>query len=119
MKSICLAVGLIAASGVAAQQPDLADLNKLIRQRIGKSQQQESAGKFSIPANPKILVVPKELTGKPEYTLPNGDQVYRLPTDQMPCVKPGHQQVYSMPVLPFHKELIQPGKSGNIPNPAL
>jgi len=119
MKSICLAVGLIAASGVAAQQPDIADLNKLIRQRIEKSQLQESAGKFSLPVNPNSFVASKELTGKPEFTLSNGDQVYRLPTDQMPCVKPGNQQIYSMPVLPNQKELIQPGRMGNIPNPAL
>lgn len=118
MKSICLAIGLIAASGVAAQQPELADLNKLIRQRIEKSQQQESAGKFSLPVHPNSLVAPKELTGKLEFTLSNGDQVFRLPTDQMPCVKLGNQQNYFMPMLPNPKELIQPGKTGNIPNPA-
>ena len=70
---------------------------------------------------PKPIIQPesKDLKGQLDYQLPNGDLVFRLPTDRMPCVKPGNQLLYTMPVLPYKKEQIQPEKPGSIPNPAL
>lgn len=95
-------------------------MNELIRYRFDTSMKKQwSSGIFNKQLQRTTHPENKELTGQLSYMLPSGDQVYRLPADQMPCIKPGHQQVYTMPVLPYEKEQIQPGKTGNIPNPAL
>jgi len=61
----------------------------------------------------------KDLKGSYWYTLAGGDQVYRLPTDNMPCVVPGNNLIYSMPVLRNNQLQAEPGKAGSMPNPGL
>ncbi len=120
MKGIMLTIGILAATAASGQQKETADLNDLIRYRFDSSMKKHwSPGLFYKQLQRATQPESKELTGQLAYMLPNGDLLYRLPTDQMPCVKPGHQQVYTMPVLPNPKEQVQPGKTGNIPNPAL
>ncbi|HOZ70122.1 MAG TPA: hypothetical protein PK328_12190 [Chitinophagaceae bacterium] len=125
MKVIFLSIGLLAVTSVAGQQKETIDLDELIRYRYDSSLHKmkwssEFLQKQLNPApNPNTQPESKDLKGQLDYQLPNGDLVFRLPTDRMPCVKPGNQLLYTMPVLPYKKEQIQPEKPGSIPNPAL
>jgi hypothetical protein len=120
MKGRFLSIGLLAATLSSGQQKETVKVDELIRYRFDTSMKKQwTSGIFHKQLQRATHPENKELTGQLSYMLPDGDQVYRLPTDQMPCIKPGHQQVYTMPVLPNPKEQLQPGKTGNIPNPAL
>lgn len=121
MKGIFLSIGILAVTSVAGQQKETADLDELIRYRYDSSLHKKSWSTdfFKKQLNSATHPESKDLKGQLDYQLPNGDLVFRLPTDRMPCVKPGNQLLYTMPVLPFKKEQIQPEKPGSIPNPAL
>jgi hypothetical protein len=120
MKRTFLLLGLAAGLTAAAQQKDIQDMSGLIRQRIEASKlQKQMTDLLSLQQNHFLYSLPKDLKGRPVVQLPNGDLAFRLPMDNMPCVKPGNQQVYRMPLIRNWKEITQPGDTGSIPNPGL
>lgn len=121
MKGLFLSIGVLAVSSAIGQQKETVNLDELIRYRYDSSLHKKSwsTNQFYKQLKPAIQPENTDLKGQVDYQLPNGDLVFRLPTDRMPCVKPGNQLVYTMPVLPYKKEQIQPEKPGSIPNPAL
>lgn len=104
MKKILLIAG-IASFSVAAAQND----------RFPKVQVIPPKSKNNISSIPKFYVVtPKSsliANAKLLNTLPNGNKVYALPQDNMPCVVPDVSQ-FNMPVVTQEREAY------TIPNPA-
>lgn len=67
-----------------------------------------------IPPNNSLIL---DLQGKYSHGLPNGDKVFLLPQDNMPCVVPGNQH-QSMPNITGPKDkIVNPPNPGHIPNP--
>ncbi len=119
MKGICLGMGLLAVSAVSGQQKETVEVQDLLHFRYDSSMKMSWTPRLlNKPGNSSIIPLNRELKGQPDFTLLNGDQVYRLPVDRMPCVKPGNQYLYTMPVR-MEKIETAPEKAGTIPNPAM
>jgi hypothetical protein len=102
MKSIFLAVAVAGFSYASAQnnhQPLVTPQSKF---------NSEQAPRFYIIKPPQPQMVPN---ARLLNTLPNGNKVYSLPQDNMPCVVTNITN-YSMPV-------VKPDVTYTIPNPAL
>jgi hypothetical protein len=117
MKKTFLIFGLVAGITAAGQQKDMVDISGLVQQRIDAMMKQKSVDGLSFKQFPQHNPLNKDFKGVLSYQHSNGDRVYCLPTDHMPCVKPGNLQVYNMPVIRNSKELLPPGETGAIPNP--
>ena len=104
MKKILL-IAAIASFSVAAAQDDRSPRIQVIPPKP----------KNNISSTPKFYVVPPKSSliddARLLNTLPNGNKVYALPQDNMPCVVPDVSQ-YNMPVVTPEKEAY------TIPNPA-
>lgn len=119
MKGICLGLGLLAASAVSGQQKETVEVKDLLHFRYDSSKKVNwKPPVLSRPGTADVLMLNKDLKGQLDFTLANGDQVYRLPADRMPCVKPGNQYYYTMPVR-TDKTATATDKAGSIPNPAM
>ncbi|MEI9807486.1 MAG: hypothetical protein WDO16_06135 [Bacteroidota bacterium] len=105
MKKIFLLAG-IASFSVAAAQND----------QLPKVQAVPPKPKENVSSVPKFYVItPKQqliANAKLLNTLPNGNKVYALPQDNMPCVVPNVVE-FNMPVVTPQKE-----EAYTIPNPA-
>ena len=119
MKKTFLIFGLVAGITAAGQQKDMVDISGLVQQRIDAMMKQKSVDGLSFKQFPQHNPLNKDFKGVLSYQHSNGDLVFRLPADHMPCVKPGNMQIYNMPVIRNNKVLIQPGETGTIPNPGL
>jgi hypothetical protein len=115
MKKLLLMAGII-TSGAAFAQKDNDNNITLFRFR-----QQENIDSFRIKLE-NLAPIPQEnlvssLQGKYSHSLPNGNGVYLLPQDNMPCIVPG-QQHSTMPNIAGPKDrIIPPPQPGHIPNP--
>jgi hypothetical protein len=119
MKKTFLVFGLVAGFAAAGQQKDMVDISGLVQQRIDARMKQKTVDRLLLKHNPQDNLLNKDFKGVLSYQLTNGDLAFRLPVDNMPCVKPGNLQIYKMPVIRNSKELVQPGETGAIPNPGL
>jgi hypothetical protein len=88
MKRVFLLFGIAAFSSASAQQKDVFDINRHIQELLNKN---NTALKSSGPAeiNTYFLNGPHQSNVTLSHVLPNGDKVYLLPQDKMPCVVPG------------------------------
>jgi hypothetical protein len=102
MKCYLLAVGLITISAISAQEPPK-DLD--LKVQVPTQSLQDQPKTYSI--TPRIQLID---LAKLSHTLPNGNKVYSLPQDNMPCVVPLGSG--NMPV-------VSPGINGPMPNPAV
>ena len=119
MKGICLGLGLLAVSAVSGQQKETVEVQDLLHFRYDSSMKMKWTPRIlNKPGNSSITPLNRELKGQFDFTLLNGDQVFRLPADRMPCVKPGNQYFYTMPVRTDKIETVS-DKPGGIPNPAM
>jgi len=93
MKKYFLIACLTAFSFAAAQQNDFFDIQKHLQEKSAKKRLQKLSEKY-FPPNPETLI-DKFRTGLPEdshsqaklsFILPDGDKVYSLPMDHMPCI---------------------------------
>jgi hypothetical protein len=109
MKKILLIAGILVFSFASAQQKDLFDIQQHIQEKI-----KESKLRSLVPKQP--FLYPQSKLSHP-YTLPNGNKVYTLPLDNMPCVEPDMSQ-FNMPNIAKSDKYLQRNMSGRIPNPA-
>ena len=127
MKKILVITGLIAFSFASAQQYNFFDIQKHLQKKQTEERLQKLKEQF-IPANtspPTIHLSLYPPQAKLSQTLPNGNKVYLLPMDNMPCIVP-EKNLYA-------DNMIQPPKKfelfnkkqqnyrqqpGAIPNPA-
>ncbi len=116
MKRICFGLGLLAVTAVSGQQKETVEVQDLLHFRYDSTMKMSWTPRLLNKPGNTIIPLNKELKGQFDFTLMNGDQVYRLPVDRMPCVKPGNQYYYTMPVR-TEKVETAPDKPGAIPNP--
>lgn len=119
MKGVCLSIGLLTSGLVSGQQKETVDLNDLLRYHyVSAAKTNWNPGLLKKLSPVTVNPVNKDLRGQLSFTLSNGDAVYQLPTDRMPCVKPGNQYTYTMPVLTRKTEETVTANAAPIPNPA-
>ncbi len=123
MKRILLLLGLIGGYAVAAQQKDLFDIEKHLQkksiERTGKNHRLLLPDNFNnYKSVPEKDPVNKSYTGVLSHTLPNGDKLYSLPTDNMPCVVPDMNLYNIMPNAGTSTTIVLQNRPGIIPNPA-
>jgi hypothetical protein len=122
MKKVFLLFGIAAFGSASAQQKDAFDFNGRFKELIYKK------GDSVFVINPSAIIMNTN-TGSAgqgynfSYTLNNGDKVFVLNVDNMPCVVPDMNQFKVMPNIarPDENFMAQIGKqnlSGKIPNPA-
>lgn len=114
MKGICLSIGLLTAGLSYGQQKEPIEQNDFLKYHYDSIVKSNwNPGLLKKLHQAPVTQVNSALRGQLSFTAANGDSVYVLPTDRMPCVKPGNLYVYTMPVLTTKKEAVAP-----IPNPA-
>lgn len=119
MKGICLSIGLLTASLSYGQQKETVEQNDFLKYHYDSTVKSNWNPGLLKKINPATTtIINKDLRGQLSFTLANGDSVYQLPADRMPCVKPGNLYVYTMPVLTTKKEDANSGNAAPIPNPA-
>jgi hypothetical protein len=101
MKKIFFIVAIAAFSFASAQN----DNKTIVSPKPGVNSSDIPNRFFINPPKPQLMV-----NGQIVNTLPNGNKVYALPQDHMPCVVPDMTQ-YNMPV--FKPDIVY-----TIPNPA-
>lgn len=106
MKKILFVFGILSFGIVNGQQPLPADIEKLLKEK-GKHHFFLKDG-----SQYKILLPDSAAINKPKpsalsHILPNGDKVYLLSQDNMPCIVPGTTQPLipnlSLQVLPYYQ----------------
>ena len=120
MKKVFLLFGIAAFSSASAQQKQVFDINKHLQDLLDKKNTSQLIVKPS--GSNKYFVAGSSQPGfKLSAILPDGDKVYLLPPDNMPCIVPDMKQFTAMPdisnpneyfeTLPFRNHL-----PGAIPN---
>jgi hypothetical protein len=127
MKKLLVIAGLATFSLASAQQNDFFDIQKHLQKKLAEEKSQKMKDRF-IPSNPQnpIIHLSQDLPqAKLSQTLPNGNKVYVLPLDNMPCiVSDKDQYADNMLQAPKKFELFDKLQRNNrqqpgaIPNPA-
>lgn len=113
MKKFFLMAGIIVSGFVAAQQPGYPGLPKAFKRPLtGKPVLPRYDALRSFPPAASSLPPAKKLL----YTLPNGNQVYTLSQDHMPCIVPDMRR-FTMPNAGKQAPLYRYPAPGAIPNP--
>jgi len=122
MKTIFLVFGLFGCYAVSAQQKDLFDIEKHLHKK--SIEKKGTKHRLLQPDNfnnyksvPEKNPANKSYTGVLSHTLPNGDKLYSLPTDNMPCVVPDMNQYKIMPNAGTSTKKVLQNHPGIIPNP--
>ena len=120
MKKIFLLASILAFSFASAQQNEFFNIEKYMQ----KKQIELKKSQIKIPRFPeKATITYFEPSSQPQLIaeLPNGNKVYALPQDHMPCIKPDMNQ-FNMPnVYVANKPYSSLFKkeAGKIPNPTI
>lgn len=112
MKKIFFFVSILGFSFVSAQQKGIFDIQKHLQQKFKQEQdqkQKEHALSF-LKRNQLFLQWPSPPQARLSHILANGNKVYLLPQDNMPCIVPDMGQ-FNMPNLAKGKRI--PGKMPN------
>ncbi len=119
MKKIFLFLFILAYSFASAQQNEFFNIQKYMQKKQAESKKTQ----FKIQPFTNNLITsfhPSSLQPQLMYELPNGNKVYALPQDHMPCIKPDMSQ-FNMPnsfkQKPYRPFLLK--TPGIIPNPAV
>ena len=124
MKKYFFIVGLAAFSFAAAQENNHFDIQKFLQK---KQAEQKPIGRLFLDKFQKpipIYLSQDPPQAKLMQVLPNGNKVFSLPQDNMPCIVPDMDQyVDNMPPSPkkidlFNKQQNYRQQPGAIPNPA-
>jgi hypothetical protein len=122
MKKVFLLFGIAAFSTASAQQKDVFDINRHIQGFLDKKTSSRKVIK-PIVANNFFSIGTYKPGMKLSYVLPNGDKIYLLPQDNMPCVAPGFPQNNMPNVFDpdkfFESNIVKQNIPGNIPNVAV
>ncbi len=119
MKKIFLLFGVATFSSASAQQKDVFDVNRHIQGLLNKN---KAAGKSAGPVEINTYFLKGSHTSgvNLSHILPNGDKVYLLPQDNMPCVVPGinrnNMPNISLPDKYFETLAFKNNTPGIIPN---
>lgn len=96
MKKILLIASIFSFGFAAAQEPYVIDADKFL-------QNHKQVSPFKQDANPDLQTLLKDYYSRMKsvaqpkfYTLPNGNRVYTLPQDNMPCIV-SYSGNYNMP----------------------
>jgi hypothetical protein len=118
MKKIFLFFGIATISSASAQQKDVFDVNRHIQQLL----KNKTAGKsIALAEIDNFFLKGSHTSGvNLSYVLPNGDKVYLLLQDNMPCVVTGTPQNnmpnISNPNKYFESLTFKNNTPGSIPN---
>ena len=122
MKKIFLLLGITSCYAAASQQKDVFDINRHIQELQRKNIPLQGKIKSPVPeikyfSLNNIFTAP---VGKYSHSLSNGDKVYTLTIDNMPCVVPGITNNImpniSYPENYFESPLFKNNTPGSIPN---
>ena len=120
MKKVFLLASILAFSFASAQQNEFFNIEKYMQ----KKQKELKKSQIKIPRFPeKTTNMYFETSSQPQLMveLPNGNKVYALPQDHMPCIKPDMSQ-FNMPNIYVSKKpqaSLFKKEAGKIPNPAI
>lgn len=130
MKSFLILITIIFFSiSIKAQQSDIFKRKPWEEYKLKRALQDTLKPIFPVPAMPKnraytgdVGVLKLPLKGRFIGENSNGDEIYAMETDQMPCVVPGKKFKYTMPIAGISKNdknylpLLQKGekKPGNL-----
>lgn len=119
MKAIFLSIGLLTASLSYGQQKETVEQHDFLKYHFDSTAKKNwNPGLLKKRYTDAVAMANKDFRGQLSFTLANGDSLYQLPADRMPCVKPGNLYVYTMPVITSKKEDIKSANAAPIPNPA-
>ena len=129
MKKILLLFGVAAFTSVSAQQNDFFDIEKHLQKKSKEKQSKKfpalsfpKTRNFSFPKLNQENFPVYTFSGSNNYTLlPNGNKVYTLSQDNMPCIVPDMKEWNIMPNLAYHRlshpfNWLNKNEPGQIPN---
>jgi hypothetical protein len=111
-KILVVLAGLTFFYAAAAQSNSATDFEKYMNKKV-KTKMNNASSSLSVQKMNASKVTARESIKPNYYILPNGNAVYALSQDHMPCVVPAPQN-YSMSVAGT-KQLLEK-KAGKIPN---
>ncbi|HEY6062750.1 MAG TPA: hypothetical protein VIV35_04020 [Chitinophagaceae bacterium] len=120
MKRTFLLFGLVAFTSASAQQKNVFDINRHIQEVLKNNN--TGSTRVKIFETDKIFLNKfTQSLPKLSHILPNGDKVYLLHGDNMPCVVPDMRQFTTMPNISnpdeyFESLQFRQHLPGNIPN---
>src|SRR5688572_29035821 len=117
MKAILTAAVILIAGSAFAQQDN--NYSDLLRRYKNPELKKLERPKFDAQRNyrmPQFNMPPSPPQGELLSTLPNGNKVYALPQDNMPCVVP-NMEGSVMPNAGSNNRVYRPSDPGAIPNP--
>jgi hypothetical protein len=120
LKKVFLLIGIFSTGTAVAQQSDLFDTGK----HLQKKGQGKNIKSWALPprtgAGQNTFLTTPYSKAKLSQQLPNGNRVYLLPVDNMPCVTPDMTRFRSMPnaASDFPQFIFRQRNQGRIPNPA-
>jgi len=120
MKKISLIIFILTFSFASAQQNEFFDIQK----HLEKKQKEAKKSQFRIkPFSEKLMASYTASSLQPRLIdeLPNGNKVYALPQDHMPCIKPDMNQFNMLNAFKENNQfpLVYKNRAGKIPNPAI
>lgn len=125
MKKIFTIANILAFSFASAQQNDVFDIQKHLQQKIKDEISQKQKEQLLSILRPKISFKTFSIPApqaKFLMSLSNGNKVYALPPDNMPCIVPDMSQFNKAdlagPDLKQKSFLLNRNLPGKIPNPA-
>ena len=115
--------GLFGCYAVSAQQKDLFDIEIYLQKKAAEKSGTNYRLLLPDNFNDYRSVLKKDPVNKIykcflSHTLPNGDKLYSLPTDNMPCVVPDMNLYTIMPNAGTSTTIVLQNRPGIIPNPA-
>lgn len=121
MKKVFLLFGIAAFTSASAQQKDVFDIQKHLDKIVKDKKFPRAVTGPSVKSTDLIDHRFFSYERKPFYTLHNGDKVYVLSGDNMPCVVPDMSQFTIMPNISdpnqyFNSPLFKNNTPGTIPN---
>lgn len=123
MKKIFLVFGVFSLYSANAQLKDLFDIEKHLQKKTSENNgiklRQHTPYSFKIPdLSPVTYPIINSYKGVFSHKLPNNDNVYILPTDNMPCIVPDMKEYILMPNPVSNSNILLQDSIGRIPNPA-
>lgn len=125
MKKIFIIASILAFFFASAQQNELFDIQKHVQQKIKDEINQKQKEQLLSLFKPKMSTPFLKPIPVPQMkileSLPNGDKVYILPEDNMPCIVPDMSQFNKADLagLDLKQKYFTPNRNfpGKIPNP--
>jgi len=116
MKKILFIISILAFWFACAQQNDFLDIQKQIEKRIKDDKKQKEKQQLR---DFRLISFHQQFSqAKLLQVLPNGNKIYSLPLDNMPCIVPDMSQ-FNTPNLADRSLTLKSNIPGRIPNPVI